>query len=73
MSSEVVLKTVGLKKIYGVGPLAVPALRGVDVEVERGEFISIMGPSGCGKTTLLQLLGGLSTPSSAQASSLAVQ
>ena len=63
MSSEVVLKTVGLKKIYGVGALAVQALRGVDVEVGRGEFISIMGPSGCGKTTLLQLLGGLSTPS----------
>ena len=63
MSREVVLKTSGLKKIYGAGPLAVPALRGVDLEVTRGEFISIMGPSGCGKTTLLQLLGGLSTPS----------
>ena len=62
MASEVVLKTIGLKKIYRSGPLEVPALRGVDVEVARGEFISIMGPSGCGKTTLLQLLGGLSTP-----------
>ena len=59
-----VLKTVALRKVYLTGSLDVPALRGIDIDVLAGEFVSIMGPSGCGKTTLLQILGGLSKPTS---------
>lgn len=60
----VVLKTIALRKVYRTGSLDVPALQGIDIEIKAGEFVSIMGPSGCGKTTLLQLLGGLSRPTS---------
>ncbi len=59
-----VLKTIALRKIYRTGSLDVPALQGIDIDVLAGEFVSIMGPSGCGKTTLLQILGGLSKPTS---------
>jgi putative ABC transport system ATP-binding protein len=50
--------------VYHVGHVAVEALRGLDIEVQAGEFASIVGPSGCGKSTLLHLMGGLATPSS---------
>ncbi len=62
--ADTVLKTVELRMTYLSGALEVPALRGVDLEIERGEFVSIMGPSGCGKTTLLHMLGGLARPTS---------
>jgi putative ABC transport system ATP-binding protein len=59
-----ILKTEDLRMVFRAGQLEVHALRGVDIEVDRGEFVSIMGPSGCGKSTLLHLLGGLARPTS---------
>jgi putative ABC transport system ATP-binding protein len=57
-----ILRTEGLRMVYHVGHVEVEALVGVDLDVERGEFASIVGPSGCGKSTLLHLLGGLARP-----------
>src|SRR5437764_15496834 len=57
-----ILKAENIEKVYRVGKVDVPALRGVSLEVQQGEFLSVMGPSGCGKSTMLHLLGGLLTP-----------
>lgn len=51
------IKLCGLKKKFGIGDAETYVLNGIDLTVERGEFIAIMGPSGCGKTTLLNILG----------------
>ena len=59
------LEARALRKGFGEGE-ALPALRGVDLVVERGQVVSVMGPSGCGKSTLLQLLGGLDRPTSGE-------
>jgi len=56
---EPILKTENLWKVYRTGKLDVPALRGVNMEVSPGAFVSIMGPSGCGKSTMLHIIGGL--------------
>src|SRR5262245_16365334 len=59
-----ILKTENLVMTYRVGKVDVHALRGINLSVEPGEFISIMGPSGCGKSTMLHILGGLLQPTS---------
>ncbi|HUX67551.1 MAG TPA: ABC transporter ATP-binding protein [Terriglobales bacterium] len=62
MSSMV--RAENVTKVYPVGQVLVPALRGVSLEVEKGEFVSIVGASGSGKSTLLHVLGGLTPPTS---------
>ena len=64
MANERILETLELRMVYHVGKVEVDALRGVDIHVQKGEFVSIVGPSGCGKSTLLHLLGGLARPTS---------
>ncbi|MDE2997498.1 MAG: ABC transporter ATP-binding protein [Gemmatimonadota bacterium] len=58
-----VVRTQDVKKVYEMGDVQVSALKGVDIEIEQGEYISIMGPSGSGKTTLFNMVGGLDKPS----------
>ena len=62
MNSYIELKKV--KKTYNIGEQKFNALDGVDLSIEKGEFVVILGPSGAGKSTLLNLLGGLPWPSS---------
>ena len=57
-----ILKADNLEKVYRIGKVDVPALRGVSLAVQEGEFVAVMGPSGCGKSTMLHLMGGLLTP-----------
>jgi putative ABC transport system ATP-binding protein len=61
--APVIVKLDNVEKIYKQGKIEVPALRGLDLEVRRGEFLALTGPSGSGKTTALNIIGGLDTPS----------
>ncbi len=60
-SEQQIIAAMDVRKVYDTGKMEVPALRGVDFTVSRGEMVAIMGPSGCGKTTLLNCLSGLDT------------
>jgi putative ABC transport system ATP-binding protein len=59
VASEVVVSGKDVWKIYGTGETQVPALKGINVEIHRGQMVAVMGPSGCGKTTLLNCFSGL--------------
>lgn len=66
LHDDLIIQAVGVQKAYHTGQVSVPALRGVDLCVRRGEMVAVMGPSGCGKTTLLNCLSGLDTADQGQ-------
>lgn len=63
---DVVVRTVGLSRRFQMGNAFVDALRGVDLTIERGEFVALAGPSGSGKSTVLNLIGGLDRPTTGE-------
>ncbi len=62
MPKEMIVRVMNLKKAYFLGKVRLEVLKGIDLEILRGEYISIMGPSGSGKTTLFNMIGGLDKP-----------
>ncbi|HLI51157.1 MAG TPA: ABC transporter ATP-binding protein [Thermomicrobiaceae bacterium] len=61
VEKDLIIEAINVEKTYDTGKVRVPALRGLDLTVRRGEMVAIMGPSGCGKTTLLNCLSSLDT------------
>lgn len=66
LASNSIMSARGIEKSYQKGPHTIPVLRGVDLDIREGEFMSIVGQSGSGKSTLLHLLGTLDTPDAGQ-------
>lgn len=62
MSDTTIIRTENIKKIYQMGDIEVPALNGISIKINQGEFVAIMGPSGSGKSTLMNILGCLDSP-----------
>ena len=62
LARDLVVRTLGVTRIYQMGDVKTYALRGVDLEIFRGEYMAIMGPSGSGKSTLFNMIGGLDKP-----------
>src|SRR5512143_3610686 len=65
--NDVIISVQGLAKSYGSGPRKVEAVRGIDLEIRRGEIFGIVGPDGAGKTTTMQMLCGILKPTRGQA------
>ena len=66
MNNSAIIQVRGLQKIFRVGDVEIQALRGVDLDVGRGEFLAVIGPSGSGKSTLFHILGGLAPPTAGE-------
>src|SRR5262249_11319925 len=66
MTSGLPLRVRGLRKVYEADAAPVRALRGVDLDIDEGEFVAVTGPSGCGKSTLLNLIAGLDVPTAGE-------
>ena len=66
--ADVLVRIRGLGKEYRRGGESVPVLSGLDLDIERGDYVALMGPSGSGKSTLLNLIGGLDSPTAGEIS-----